>query len=132
MRLATYFLPAHAAGVATCALFYFGRGQGGSIQANLDRWAGQFAKDPATQNTKKIQKTLYNGLSVHTIEIVGTYNASMGPMMQGTAQSNQRMLGAIVEAPEGPVFFKCVGPDASIQQARTGFSDLLRSVQRKP
>lgn len=131
MRLATYFLPNHAAGTATCALFYFGRGQGGSIQANLDRWVGQFAKDPATQRTKKIEKSLYNGLSVHIVEISGPYSDGMGPMASASPRPNQRMLGAIVEAPEGPVFFKCVGPDASIQQARGGFSVLLQSVQRK-
>ncbi|MCB9639411.1 MAG: hypothetical protein H6728_15515 [Myxococcales bacterium] len=134
MRLATYFLPAHADGVATCALYYFGRGQGGSVQANLNRWAGQFAKDPKTQMppTPSIKKSQYNGLSVHTIEILGTYTASMGPMVKGRALSGQRMLGAIVEAPAGPVFFKCVGPDRAIQEARTNFQSLLNSLQRKP
>jgi hypothetical protein len=43
MRLATYTIAAtgdHEG--AECGVYYFGPGQGGSIQANLDRWIGQF------------------------------------------------------------------------------------------
>ena len=44
MRRAQYAIPA-AAGDAEggqCAVFYFGPGQGGDIQSNVDRWATQF------------------------------------------------------------------------------------------
>ena len=31
---------------AVCVFFYFGPGNGGGAQANLQRWVGQFAEDP--------------------------------------------------------------------------------------
>jgi hypothetical protein len=37
MRVATYIVES-----AECAVYFFGEGQGGGIQANLDRWKGQF------------------------------------------------------------------------------------------
>ena len=45
MRAATYAV-APAAGdtaPAECALYFFGAGLGGGVQANIDRWKGQFA-----------------------------------------------------------------------------------------
>ena len=42
MRAATYKIPANPGDAedAECAVFYFGPGQGGSIEANLQRWYG--------------------------------------------------------------------------------------------
>src|SRR5437660_1658653 len=44
MRLATYKVPAAAGDkeAGECGIFYFGPGQGGDVQANIDRWTGQF------------------------------------------------------------------------------------------
>ena len=44
MRVATYVVPA-ASGDAEggeCAVFYFGNDQGGSVEANIERWVAQF------------------------------------------------------------------------------------------
>src|SRR2546423_9790738 len=43
MRFAQYQLPAAEgdAEPASLVVYYFGAGQGGSVQANLDRWTGQ-------------------------------------------------------------------------------------------
>ena len=43
MRLATYTVPPAAGDHegAECGVFYFGQGQGGSVDANMDRWIGQ-------------------------------------------------------------------------------------------
>jgi hypothetical protein len=41
-----------------------------------------------------------------------------------------RLLGAIVQAPEGPVFFKLTGPAATISTAESGFEALVSSLRR--
>src|SRR5262245_2247094 len=38
MRIATYLLPASGGNAAECAVYYFGPGQGGGVDANLERW----------------------------------------------------------------------------------------------
>ena len=128
MRVATYKIPA-TPGTGTedgeCGVFYFGKGQGGSVEENLKRWADQFE---ASAPPKKSVKTV-NRLKVHTLEIAGTYLSPGGPMMQSQAKRlGWRLAGAIVEAPDGLVFFKCTGPAATVEKARTELDALLASL----
>ena len=128
MRVATYKIPA-APGTGTedgeCGIFYFGKGQGGSVEENLKRWADQFE---AREKPRTAVKTI-NRLKVHTIEIAGTYLSPGGPMMQSQGKRpGWRLAGAIVEAPDGLVFFKCTGPAATIEKARKELDALLASL----
>jgi hypothetical protein len=128
MRVATYAIPA-AAGQepGECGVFFFGRGQGGSIEDNLDRWKKQFEPASAAKPTVRT----VNGLKVHEIDISGTYTSPGGPMMQSQGKkSGWRLLGAIVEAPDGLVFFKATGPAATIKSAETAFQTLVKSVTK--
>jgi len=43
-----------------------------------------------------------------------------------------RLLGAIVEAPGGLVFFKCTGPAATIGKAQAEFDSLIGSLAKSP
>jgi hypothetical protein len=50
-----------------------------------------------------------------------------------TAKSRKpgyRIAGAIVEAPQGSVFFKLTGPAATVQAAKPAFDKMLQSVKR--
>jgi hypothetical protein len=128
MRVATYTIPA-APGrePGECGVFFFGTGQGGSVEDNLARWASQFESASAP---KKTVKTV-NGLKVHEIDLTGTYLAPSGPMMQSQGKKpGWRLSGAIIEAPEGLVFFKCTGPAATIEKAGKEFEELVKSVTK--
>lgn len=130
MRAATYEVPA-AAGDAEpgeCAVFFFGAGQGGGVQANIDRWIGQFQEKPATM--PQPVKRVVGGFNVTTIEHGGTYLA--GGMMQQskTAKPGYQLVGSIVEAPEGNVFFKLTGPAKTVKAARAAFDKMLASMKK--
>ena len=129
MRAATYTIPAAPGGDAgECGVFYFGKGQGGSVEENLDRWAKQF--EAPTAAPKKSERTV-NGLKIHLLDVSGTYLAPSGPMMQSQgSKPGWRLSGAIVEAPDGLVFFKCVGPAATMQKAQAEIDELLKSLAR--
>jgi len=128
MRVATYDIPAAPGSEAgECGVFYFGTGQGGGVDENINRWVQQFEGAPPA---KKSQKTV-NGLKVHTVEVAGTYLAPSGPMMQSSGKkANWKLLGAIVEAPRGLVFFKCVGPAATMAKAQADFDRLVGSLAK--
>jgi hypothetical protein len=131
MRVATYDIPAAPGSEpGECGVFYFGEGQGGSVEENFARWVKQFEGGGPS---RKAEKTVH-GLRVHTIDVSGTYLASGGPMMQsqGKKQPGFRLLGAIVEAPQGLVFFKCTGPTATIGKAQAEFDLLLASLAKAP
>ena len=47
-----------------------------------------------------------------------------------TPRPDQRLLGAIIEAPGGAVFVKLTGPAATVAAAQDGFEALLGSIAR--
>ena len=129
MRAATYTL----APDGECAVFYFGPGQGGSVDANLKRWIGQFEAPGGGPADKaaKISKSTLQGLPVTRIDLSGTYKPSGGPMMQpGAPRPGYRLLGAIVEGPQGAVFFKFTGPAKTVAAQQSAFEKLLKTVSR--
>lgn len=128
MRVATYNIPAADgdADGAELGVFYFGGGQGGDIQTNIDRWVGQFENAKPEQSSKEV-----NGMKVELVKIAGTYLAPSGPMMQSSGKkANYRLLGAIVSAPEGSVFFKLTGPAKTVVAAEGNFNAFVGSMSK--
>jgi hypothetical protein len=129
MRIATYSVPAAEGDAegAECAVFFFGNGQGGDLDANIDRWVNQFENAGGAERTSKE----INGLKVVLVRIAGTYLAPSGPMMQSSGKKeNYRLLGAIAEAPEGSVFFKLTGPAKTISACESDFNNLVGSLSK--
>jgi hypothetical protein len=129
MRLATYTIPPVAGDSepAECGVYFFGPGQGGSVEANITRWIGQFESKEAG---KRDQRTVH-GLKVTTVDVSGAYTGMGGPMGKaGTPpKPNYRLLGAIVEGPQGSVFFKFTGPAKTVAQNQAAFDKLILSLQ---
>jgi hypothetical protein len=135
MRVATYSVPAAAGDpeAAECAAYFFGPGQGGSVDANLERWAAQFTQPDGQPSEARQETREVSGLKVHTTRVSGTYLAAAGPMSTvSQMKPNFAMLGAIVEAPQGLVFFKLTGPAKTVEAARGEFNALLDTVRREP
>jgi hypothetical protein len=136
MRIATYRIHAIVGDPedAECAVYFFGAGQGGTVEANLDRWAHQFTSPDGQSLAQpaKIEKRVIAGLTVSTITASGTYLGAGGMMSQEQVKKpNFRMQGAIVEAPEGLVFYKLAGPLNTVAAAENDFNSLLGSVHRQ-
>ncbi len=111
------------------AVFHFGR-QAGSIDQNIARWRGQFTTAegaPLPEDAVRTEQIESDGLPIIVVEMAGQYSAGM---MGGGPTKLRRMLGAIVATPDGPWFFKAVGPDATMAANRAAFMDLLASVKR--
>lgn len=124
MRLAEYIVPGPSGqepGVVS--IFYFGAGQGGSVEANIDRWVKQFTT--VDGEVKRKTRTV-NGLTVYTVDVSGTFGGGMGG---GGAKAGQRMLGAIAMSAAGPFFFKLVGPKATIDPNVGRFDQLVSSFK---
>ena len=131
MRKAQYSLPAAPGDPepGQCAVFYFGVGQGGDIQGNVDRWAAQFADAAGGHPAPKVTEGTVAGRKVMKVTTEGTYTPS--PMMGGdlTPRPGQMLLGAIVEGPDSNWFFKCTGPKKTVQLHRKEFDALIDSVR---
>ena len=131
MRVATYSVPAPKQGVEAgeCGVFYFGGKEGGTVSDNLNRWISQFENGGKHEFSTKELK----GFKTTLVQISGTYLDPAGPMMESQGKKeNYRLMGAIVEAPQGLVFFKFTGPDATVMAAQQSFNDLLASIAPAP
>lgn len=133
MRAATYSIPAAKgdAEPAELAVFYFGQGSGGGVDANVKRWIEQFQKADGTSAAKdaKVKKEKIAGLPATAVEVKGTYlgGSMMGP---STPKPGYRLLGAIVEGPGGNVFFKLTGPEKTVTAAEKPFRKMLEGLKK--
>jgi hypothetical protein len=133
MRVAQYTLP-RAAGDAEDAeliVYYFG-GQGGSVEANLNRWLSQM-EQPDGRPSKAVATTstmTANGLKVTVLDVSGRYVAEVAP---GSPTRHDkpgfRMKAAVVETPGGPYFVKLTGPAKTIARWNTSFDGFLKSAR---
>lgn len=136
MRVAQYRLPRADGDTedASLIVYYFGQGQGGSAQANLDRWIGQMQQPGggSSKDKAKTEKMTVNGLEVMLLDVSGTYTAEMTPG-SGNQQNkpDSRMRAAVIETPKGAYFVKLVGPEKTIARWDAGFLSFIKSFEFK-
>jgi hypothetical protein len=136
MRVAQYKLP-KADGDSEDALlvvYYFGRGQGGSAQANINRWINQIKQpDGQPSNDKAKTGTLtVNGLQVNTVDVTGLYAGGMSPdSAPANNKSIYRLRAAVVETPKGSYFVKLTGPEKTVGHWDQAYNDYLKSFEFK-
>jgi hypothetical protein len=126
MRLAQAVIPGPG-GPGELAVFFFGAGTGGSVDANIQRWVDQM--ESADQPKPQTFET--NDYRVTWIDVRGTLKPSGMGMGPSTPQPNSRLLGAVVEGPGGPWFFKATGPDATLSAEHDAYLAMLKSVRKK-
>jgi hypothetical protein len=107
-------------------------GAGGSIDANIDRWIGQFTTDDGSP-LSGVEPTVFEiaGQKIHLIDLSGTFIDSMGaPGGPTTDRKNYRMLGAIIETEDlGNYFVKFYGPRKTIDANAAAFKQMLESLK---
>ncbi len=122
MRLATYRVP-HAAADADDAELSVARA-GGDVDANVERWAAQFSGKIRPRRFERV----VNGVSVTVVAMEGSYEG--GPQgSDSTPHVGWALLGAIVNAPGLPYFFKLTGPAATVRAARPAFEKMIDGVR---
>jgi len=122
MRIATY-RPAASSGAEEAEMSV--SRAGGTTDANIERWRGQFE---GAAPEKRAERSV-RGLKVTVVELGGTYlGGNMMPGAPSTAHKGWALLAAIVETSGSPYFFKLVGPAASVHGARAGFDALIESI----
>ncbi len=131
MRKAQYALPKADGDPedASVVIFYF-QGQGGSVEANIERWYSQLAQPDGTPTRDKAtrREQLVNGLKQTIVDVTGTYLSSSRPMGGDvTEKPGFRMLAAVVEAGSGLWFVKFVGPENTVKKWESSFGNFLRS-----
>ncbi|MFH1572710.1 MAG: hypothetical protein ABIG68_01935 [Acidobacteriota bacterium] len=134
MRQAQYRLPRVVGDLedAELVVFFF-QGQGGSVEANIERWIAQFARPDGSppSDAARTERHQVNGIPITIVEVSGTYMASSGPMLSEVQAKPQfRMLAAVAEAAGGPWFFKLTGPEKTIARWEKSFFTFLDTLRQ--
>jgi hypothetical protein len=133
MRKAQFRLPRTGKDTADASLvvYHFGA-QAGSLQANLDRWCGQFVQPdgkPSSEMMKTSQREV-NGIPVHEVDLSGTYVAETAPGSgEHVHEEGWRMLAAVFEAKDGPYYAKLVGPSATVAKWESSFRKFVEAAR---
>ena len=109
------------------SVLYYGWGEAETSPATVAKWRSEFSEPPLG-----FEPEIYGGsvddLKISTLWFEGTYRDP--DEKEGKPQKGFAMLGAIIEGPEGPVFFKLVGPRATVLSAHPAFDTLIRSIHK--
>lgn len=131
-RVVTYSVPAApGADKAECIVYYFGAGQGGSVEANLARWKGQFSQSGKPAEAKVVKRTVH-GVALTTIDLSGTYVATGGQVKAGQGpEAGYRMMAAVAEGKDGNIFIRFIGPEKTVAAGQAKYEQLLASLARE-
>jgi hypothetical protein len=126
MRKATYVVPKSAGDAEDGEMSV--TQVGGSVDANIDRWVGQFggAKESLKRTEQKV-----GTLKVTIVELSGKYTGGGMPGAPPTPKDDWALLAAIVEPLDPPYFFKLTGPKKTLKEARPDFDRLVKSLRAK-
>jgi hypothetical protein len=119
---------------AEVVVFFFGKGSGGGVKANLERWKGNFRapKDKTIDEVAKVQEFKVGSVPVTYLDISGTYLSKFPPFAPNpkiTPLPNYRMLGVIFASENGPYFITLIGPAQTVTQHKQGFDDWVKGFK---
>jgi hypothetical protein len=128
MRLAEYV--AGAPGGAEVVVYYFGPSQGGTVDANLQRWKAQFSNPDGKPVTEKISHEKTGVAALTIAEYRGTYARGVGAgSAPDEAKPGQILIAVVSETPKGTLFFQMFGPAAAVEAQRANYLKFARSLK---
>lgn len=128
MRLAEY--TAGAAGGAEIVVYFFGTSQGGSVDANLERWKSQFSNPKGGPVEEKISHEKSGAFSLTIAEYHGTYARGVGAgSAPEQARPNNTLIAIVAETPKGTLFFQLFGPNDAVNAQRAAYLEFVHSLK---
>lgn len=110
-------------------------GAGGSIDANIQRWEGQFSQADGSATKAKTEELTIDEMKVTLVDVEGAFTQTMGGPFSGGKKvklEDQRMLSAIIQTPKnGNYFIKLVGPAATMKANEDEFKKMIKGVKLK-
>jgi hypothetical protein len=123
MRKAQLSVPGKPGGApAEVTFFHFGAGQGGSVQANVDRWFKQFSDGYTDARTEQVGST-----TITFVKAEGTFASGM-PGGPTTPMKDYALRGAILESSSGDVYVKMTGPKEVVKGAIPALEKMVREA----
>ena len=98
---------------------------GGGIDANLQRWVGQFQQDPDERPRRETLRI--DGAKSEWLDVRGTFRSRVGT--SPGPHENWRLLGVAIPMKPRPFLLKLIGPRAAVSGFEAEFKTFARSAQ---
>jgi hypothetical protein len=130
MRLAQYTIPGRDSSVAAeVVVYFFGKGQGGNVEANLARWKGQFSMPDGSAVYEKVERDSSGAFPITIAEYRGTYARGIGAGDAANAKAGQSLVAVIAETPRGTLFFQLFGAIEGVTLQRPALTAFVQSMK---
>lgn len=132
MRLAEFVTPAVGGGAgAEVVVYFFGKGQGGSVESNIARWTSQFSLPDGSSVSPIVSRDSSAPFPITFAELHGTYARGIGAGSSAElARPGQTLLAGIAETPSGTLFIQLFGPAASVAAQHDPFVRFVTGLRR--
>jgi hypothetical protein len=111
---------------ADVVFFQFGPSGAGGIQANVERWLGQF-EEPRDQINAKVENTTVGKTKVTYVQAEGTYKSGM-PGGPTSPMPDYGLMGAMVgNEGDNIIFIKMTGPKSLVKSSMADFKKMVES-----
>lgn len=98
---------------------------GGGVEANLERWVGQFQQSPGSRPRRDTLRV--DGTSSEWLDVRGTFRSRVGS--RPGPHEDWRLLGVAIPMRPRPFLLKLVGPRAAVSEFEDEFRSFVRSAQ---
>ncbi len=98
---------------------------GGGVEANLERWVGQFQQSPDSRPRRDTLRV--DGTSSEWLDVRGTFRSRVGS--RPGPHEDWRLLGVAIPMRPRPFLLKLVGPRAAVSKFEDEFRSFVRSAQ---
>lgn len=156
-RIRQFVLPGGLEDDAELSIFHYGRGYGGDIQTNIERWKSSFEPAPgqppgqpsgqpsarsAAENPDTAAGTSDDFITVNTyrtssvrmtvVDVRGTYLHRDRPLdvrSEPERRRDHRLIGVVFQSRHGPYFLRLVGPARTVDRHEQAFLRWLRAFR---
>lgn len=115
-------------------VFYFGPESGGGVEANLQRWIGQMVLPDGGDPATAAQRSTFtaDGMAGHIISLDGSFKSGGGGPMGGSGalMPGYRLVGLVLEGPQGSLFFKLTGPVGTAKAMEAQLLTMVKGATR--
>jgi len=110
--------------------FYFGPNLGGSPKDNVEAWIGTMFNADGHPAAAEVKHHTTSGLKITQLVIFGTYNQVISlPGIPPQPRPNFGLLGAVVENPQGNIYWRFTGPEPLLAATLPLFNKVIDSVK---
>ncbi len=122
--------PLHGAGEGgEVVVFYFGKGVGGTAKENIEAWIGTMFNAEGNPAAAEVKHHETGGLKISQVVLFGTYNQVVSmPGVPPKTKANYGLLGAVIENPQGNIYWRFTGPEPLITANLPLFNKVIDSV----